>query len=254
MKAGSILWMEYKRNLAYRSSALFSLLASVVSVLVQMALWKYLYQNNGERAAYMTSYVILSAALSVIYSIEIHNLISDKIAEGNFALELLKPVDFLTIHYMRYMGKIFNQLTFRVLPLLILFFPFLYGQVRAVSVLRAFPYILLGHVLYTALFMLSGLLSFVMVESWAVRRLMDNTITLLSGAVIPLAIFPGILQSIARLLPFQYLYDYPLRIMLGELSGGGEYSWGLFIEAVWALILAAAVYLVYRAVVRRCVV
>lgn len=249
-----IFKMEYRRCLVYKSEVLFSVVSSVISILVQMALWKYLYRDNWARAEYMTAYVILSVILGIIYSNTIYYTITEKIANGNFALELLKPVDFLVLHYMRSLGNICGQISFRAVPISILFWPIISKNINIILAIKALPFIVAGHIFCTALFMWCGLISFVIVESWAIRRLTDNTISFLAGAVIPIAIFPDSLEKIVRALPFQYLYDYPIRIILGELTGCEIYMKGLMSIVHGVLVMWVVVFVTFRLAIRNCTI
>ena len=139
-----IFKMEYRRCLVYKSEVLFSVVSSVILILVQMALWKYLYRDNWARAEYMTAYVILSVILGIIYSNTIYYTITEKIANGNFALELLKPVDFLVLHYMRSLGNICGQISFRAVPISILFWPIISKNINIILAIKALPFIVAG--------------------------------------------------------------------------------------------------------------
>ena len=57
-------------------------------------------------------------------------------------------------------------------------------------------------------------------ESFAVQLIVRWCSDLLSGQIIPLLFFPGILQKIVLALPFAAIYSTPLLIYIGKISYG----------------------------------
>ena len=54
---GSIM-IELKGKLIYKSNILFTMFAALASILVQIALWQYLYRDDAAMMGYMMGYVI----------------------------------------------------------------------------------------------------------------------------------------------------------------------------------------------------
>ena len=62
-----------------------------------------------------------------------------------------------------------------------------------------------------------------------------------SGWVVPLAMFPAVLQNLLVYLPFRYLLSFPIEILLGDLSRG-EIALGFAMQAAWI----GLVFAIYR--------
>ncbi|MBI2518939.1 MAG: ABC-2 family transporter protein [Bdellovibrio sp.] len=62
---------------------------------------------------------------------------------------------------------------------------------------------------------LAGLVAFWLEETWVLRVLLNIITTFLSGAVIPLDLFPQTLKSILAYSPFPYMVYYPVKVAMG---------------------------------------
>src|SRR6266567_4036899 len=65
---------------------------------------------------------------------------------------------------------------------------------------------------------------FFLLAFWATRanallEIQDALIFLLAGQVAPVALLPGPLQLLARVLPFRYMIGFPVEVLLGHLTG-----------------------------------
>ena len=76
---------------------------------------------------------------------------------------------------------------------------------------------------------------------------------LLSGQIVPLIFFPGLLQSIVLALPFAAIYSTPLLIYVGTIPPQ-NYARALALQVVWLVVFSVLSALVWRAAQRRVVV
>jgi ABC-2 type transport system permease protein len=245
--------MSFKNAFVYRSSVIFSILGSVFWVLVQIALWSFIYQGEPEMITYMTAYVIVANIVGMFYSRDMMTMIGGKVASGNFAYDLIRPVNIITMSYRTLLGSLTSGLILRALPQVLIFLPVLIKSVALSNILPSLAAILIGHFLYIILYALLGFLAFIVIEIWPFRRLLDDTIRFVSGSVVPLALFPTWLQRLSDFLPFKYLYDFPLRLLLNQLEGSDVIK-GLLISAAWTAALGILLLLSYRSAVNKCTV
>lgn len=64
-----------------------------------------------------------------------------------------------------------------------------------------------------------------------------------SGAMIPLIFLPDWFQTVAYYMPFSYIVDYPIRLLLGDSPG----TWGIFVQCAWIAVLYALGMFIYKA-------
>ncbi len=77
--------------------------------------------------------------------------------------------------------------------------------------------------------------------------------TFLSGFVVPIAFFPGALQTVARALPFAALVNGPVEVFL-EKQQGLDLLGALLLQAMWAATLLLAGRLMLAGATRKVVV
>ncbi len=74
-------------------------------------------------------------------------------------------------------------------------------------------------------------------------------IFLLAGQVAPVALLPGILQSLAIVLPFRYMIGFPIELLIGQLNPA-QLLTDFAYQFAWFVVAAALSLLVWRIGVR----
>jgi len=95
-----------------------------------------------------------------------------------------------------------------------------------------------------------ALLAFWSARADALLTLQDSLIFLLAGQVAPIALLPGILQSVAVVLPFRYMVSFPVEVLTGSLSGA-ELTSGFTIQLVWLATASILTLAIWRRGVQR---
>lgn len=248
------IFIGFKSKFIYKTEIFFTIIASIIEILVQMALWKYLYHNDAEMIKYMMGYVVFSNIIRIIYSNRIYYVLSDKIESGDFALDLIKPINIVWFSYLKSLGEVLAQIMLQALPLILVFLPIINSIMAWGNLVLCLLSFIAGHILYTLIYAIIGFSSFVFIESWALRRLLDDTINFISGALLPIVLFPAPLKKIALVLPFHYLFDFPLKLLLNTDTDIKYIINGFMGVSVWIIGLGTLLILVYRLSIRACVV
>lgn len=248
--------ISIKKALHYRWHNVFYIMGSLLSTVSIVLLWQYIYRANMEMRQYMTVYAILSNLISLLYSGRFANCVADKVYKGTFAVDLLRPMHFLRLNFMEATGETLAELIVRGIPICIVLFGVYWGLVRNIDpayALLGVAAVFLAFLFYMMLFTVIGFLAFRFYEIWPFTRLMNDTIRFFSGCFIPIALFPAWMQTPVRLMPFQYLYSFPIEVIL---KGSGCESIGLnfAILIIWDIVIAVVMIFVYRRALFRCVV
>lgn len=252
----SYFFISFKNSIVYRSGVIFSIIGSIIWMLISMALWTFVYQHDASQIEYMITYVILSQIIGMFYSGGMSDAIAGKVHSGDFALDLIRPVNFLAIEYSRLLGTVCSTVLLRGVPVVLVFLPVLIQNARFNSVghiLCAVLAVMLSHILYIVIYSLIGFMSFTFFEVWPFNRLMNDTIRLLSGSFIPLALFPHWLGAIASILPFRFMYSFPIQLLIGEI-GWDQILQNFIILCVWLTALGALLLLTYKRSINKCIV
>ncbi len=80
--------------------------------------------------------------------------------------------------------------------------------------------------------------------------LVDHVRQFFSGAVVPLAFFPGWLQDLAGVLPFKYMTYFPTTVFMGKISVG-DFWMGTVLQCVWLALILVAIDVVWKPGMRR---
>ena len=230
------IYITLKNNFAYRWPVLFSTLSSVISVAVLIFLWKYLYGNNPEMFDYMVRYTILSNIFSFFYCRGMASRIGGKVADGNFVFDLLKPINIFVMAWQREIAELISNFLIRGIPVILVYLFFLIRNGVYYNIFFCITSLLMSHVLFILMYSLLGFMSFVLINIWPFQRVLEDTIRLFGGGIIPLSLLTGKLYLIANILPFRLLYSFPLEIILGKVQIKQIY-FNFMIEIIWIILL-----------------
>jgi len=239
--------------MVYRWSALFSITGSVLYIAINLMLWRFLYRDTPEMVSYMTKYTIVSNIIGMFYARGIAGRIGGKVSSGAFVTDLIRPINFFSMSWQMEFAGICSNLLLRGLPVILVYSPFLIMNAGYYNILMVLYAIALGHVLFLLIYALLGFSAFILIEIWPFGRLLDDTIRLLAGGFIPLAILPGFIRKIAYVLPFRFLYTFPLELLFGTADMNVLYE-NFVVLTVWICVFVALNVVMYRFALRKAVV
>jgi ABC-2 type transport system permease protein len=113
-----------------------------------------------------------------------------------------------------------------------------------------FCFAIWGAYLIRTLFLwLLGMITFWTTRVSAIFELYMALELLLSGRLVPLALMPGWVRTIAAFLPFQWTFGFPIEALIGRLSPQGLLT-GLGMQALWIVGGGVLVSIFWRASIR----
>lgn len=246
-----ILINSFKTQYVYKAQVLSKILFCILSYLIQMYIWKSV--NLASETAlynieYMSGYVLISSIISVFIAFDMNYIpiVEAKVRSGDIGEELIIPVNFLIYNFFEYLGKCLFKFMFNVLPLCAFFFLF---KVSAKVHLANTGYFCVAVMFAVSIFflinMICGMLSFWFLSIGNLHIIIDSSISLFSGSIIPLWLIPEKLTSIYEILPFKYLFYYPISIILGLVNVQQIVRIFLY-EIVWTACLFALAVFIYN--------
>lgn len=221
-KYRSIANRSLQNVLAYRISYVMTFLANFVNLLAIYFLWMGIYNGREYIGGYswdqMKTYLLVTFLANSVLSWYSEMSISGKILDGSVAVDLLKPINFQTARLAETLGTSLLEGAMSAI-ILVLFTSFLSGVTLPHSPLVYLLFIisLLGAIMVKfGVVYLAALLCFWSTGSMGIVWTRVAVTNLLSGALVPLAFFPGWLEQAALLLPFQSIIHTPTMIFLGQ--------------------------------------
>lgn len=245
--------ISLKNSIVYRWSVLFSIIGSILFVAINLMLWRFLYRDDADMIAYMTKYTIVSNIIGMFYARGIAGRIGDKVATGAFVTDLIRPINLFTMAWQMELAGICAGLLMKGLPVILVYLPFLIANGGYYNIPAVLLAVALGHILFVLIYSLLGFSAFILIEIWPFRRLLDDTIRLLAGGFIPLAILPTFVGRIAYALPFRFLYSFPLELLFGKADMSKALE-NFAVLLVWIVVFGVLNVLMYRQALKKAVV
>jgi ABC-2 type transport system permease protein len=107
-----------------------------------------------------------------------------------------------------------------------------------------------AYLIRTMFLSLLGMITFWTTRVSAIFELAIALELLLSGRLVPLPLMPGWAEDVAKVLPFQWTFYFPIQSLVGDFSRA-ELLGGLAVQALWIAILTGLAVVFFRLAVRR---
>jgi len=252
------LWqVNWAEQWQYRANLIMYILYWLVSPIIYLAVWTSIAKTNGNVNGltandFITYYMILLIVDQLTSNIIIH-IFAYKVQDGTLSGELIKP-----IHPML-MGTLVNDIAFKSLNLIVLtpiwitlalLFKPDFASVSISGILLSIPAILLGYMIN---FLLSGTitsLAFWTTRVYSIHEFYYACILLFAGQFVPLQLMPGLIQNIAKFLPFQLFMYLPIQIIQGHMTTSDVIQ-GYITGIIWLVVALMLFRLVWREGVKR---
>jgi ABC-2 type transport system permease protein len=181
--------------------------------------------------------------------------LSNRIRTGDVVIDLYRPADLQLWWLALWLGRSGFQVAARGIP------PILLG---ALAFDLRWPHplwhwlpfalaVLLASIIGFAVRFLANLSAFWLLDNRGIEQLLTVLVSFFSGLVLPIDLFPGWLEGLARALPFASMIQLPVELYLGRHQGWGlvgVLAWQLW----WVVVLLLAGRAMLAAATRRVVV
>lgn len=246
-----------QRFVQYRSELVIDFVGKIlIPIGVQLLLWKAVTEatDTGEIA----NYDFDALARYSLFSIVIYNLmkadytereIARSIREGDLSKFLSKPIDFALYYFAVFLADntpvmVSAMLLYALCGALGIITPdVLAVMLCAIATLSAMA------VAYLMGFLVA-MLAFWMDEVWTLFVMKNLTLWFLTGQLVPLDMFPKVVQEIGKFLPFGYLAYFPTKVLTASLSTA-EVALGLLAVLSWVVVFYIAYKLFWSLALRK---
>ena len=244
--------------LAYRLEVVVQIASASIVALLSWSLWSAVYQDRTEVAGYgaaeMTTYVVVAWVVTTFYGNRVDQWLSGRYREGLIAVDLLRPWSLQAHLYLRDLGRALCMLLLTTAPLLA--WTFLLLPLRRPSLSAALLFgvsLLLAHAISFGFSWLVGMAAFRLRNAAGLAYLKSTLIGLLSGALVPLDLYPPAVRRVLLLLPFQGMSHTPASLLIEKLPPSAAPG-ALAVQALWAAGLALLGAGAFRQATRRMVI
>lgn len=215
--------ISWSRYTAYRLNFVLQVIGpAAVFFFIKYNLWSSIYQGDAELVIkgynfdQMITYHIWAFVVGLLAQGHTALNLALDIRMGRISSYLIYPFNFWEFHTASFLGFQVLQLCIASLSLIIF---------SLIGILPGFTWadllLGIGICLYVSFFWFllqyfTGILSFWLEETWILRVILQLITVFLSGAIIPLDLFPDFLREVLFYTPFPYLTYYPIKIFMGQ--------------------------------------
>jgi ABC-2 type transport system permease protein len=249
-----------QQMLAYRAGFFLGLLGNLFFLLSMFYLWRVLLKNPrfthalGWDWSQMKAYLLIGFITGILVSTFTDYTMANRIRTGDVALDLARPIDYQKARFSETLGvALFEFCTaVSVCAIVVAVFGGMQPPTLQAGLLFTVSLLLVVPLKFGIVYM-SGLVCFWTTNYLGVSWSRQAIVNIMSGALVPIVLFPVWLQGVANVLPFQAIVWTPARIYLGTIHGTEAAMW-LAIEAAWGVGLWILARLMWKVAVRKLVI
>ncbi|NYI04284.1 ABC transporter permease [Allostreptomyces psammosilenae] len=245
---GSVARGSFRRYATYRAATLAGLFTNTVFGFILAYTFAALWQARPGLGGYDTSqavtYIWVSQGLLVTVAVwggGFQDDVQTRIRDGDIVVDLYRPVDFQLWWLASDLGRAaFHLLARGIVPLAVGALAFHLRMPVSASTWVAFLLsVALAVVVSFGIRYLVSLAGFWLLDSEGLRTVALLLGMFFSGMLLPIALFPGALGEVARIMPWSAMIQIPGDVFL-ERRTGGDLAAAFGFQAAWALVLLAA--------------
>jgi ABC-2 type transport system permease protein len=221
----AVAFVTYKEWAAYRSHMLISLFVGPIQFIVQVFIWRAVFEHREvlggltleQMITYYAVVTIINYLVMDFADWNLHMLIHT----GRFVTYVIRPVSHRFFALSQKVGHRALGFLWEFIPVYCLFVFVFRIELVPAHAGWALCSAALGFLMTFYINYCIGILGFWLIRGEGVRRMIMIFSMLFRGVFIPLVFFPLFLQKILFFLPFQFATYVPIRVFLGsyELAG-----------------------------------
>jgi ABC-2 type transport system permease protein len=250
-----------QKAMAREATYRFDVFTTIASVLVRVYLlrmvWTALYLRNVAPAELplhaIITYSTVALLMGLVMDIDQTRSLHDNLHSGVIATDFMKPIIVPLYFFSDGTGEVLFHAVL-IIPSLLFALLIVHIDVPGPLVLGAFALsFFLGYFVGFFINFILNCIAFWTLEIHAARLIVTWVTDLFGGEIIPLVIFPAVLQKIAFALPFAAMFSTPLLIYVGVIPPS-RYLEAIGLQLLWLAVLGFVSMLVWRAGAKRVVV
>jgi ABC-2 type transport system permease protein len=231
LRLEAVKWLQtmqvaWSNRMAYKLHfALLVLGPTLVFFFVKYNLWTSIYAMDGVSALQgydlrqMLSYQVWVMVVSFLAQGYNSMNLSEDIRLGRISSYLVYPFEFWQFHTADFLANQGIQLVVAAFTVLVTWSTGWIELPGWTTLAAGTGFALLVGLFWFAVLYGLGLFAFWLEETWVLRVMFVTVSTFLSGAILPLEIYPDWMRQLLAYTPFPYVTFVPVKVLLGEYTG-----------------------------------
>lgn len=245
-------------SLQFRLSTCVVIIGNLIYLILIYFLWKAIYASvntdsvNGMTFEDTMIYLVLATALFSFMEMYLVWEMGRNIQTGKIILDIIKPMKFPVFMFFQFSGNFIMSFFTTFLPTFIVVYIITCGAIHlGINLLFFIASIVLGLLINFSIDFLIGTTCLYTESTWGVNIMKEVIVLLLSGATVPIAFFPEPLKTIVYYLPFQAIYNTPLRLLIDYSLSFSERFQMLGVQIFWLMIMTVLSHLFWNLSLKR---
>jgi ABC-2 type transport system permease protein len=217
---------QIQLSFVYRINYIFGILSSFLTVFASYCIWSSIYTNNPRSGLefnlnQILLYSTVGVGIRITTQTGVIGYIQNMVSTGAISVELLKPISLQLRVLFRDVGIIIRRLIFEFLVIFvisILIFRIKLDDITIQNSLFFIVLIILGFIIVFFMDYMISMMSFWVTQLWGFNFAKNQILTVFSGALIPLWVYPKSLKTIIEFTPFPYIYGFPLEALIKGIT------------------------------------
>jgi ABC-2 type transport system permease protein len=249
-----LLKISFINRLDYRQELFMSLFIGVMIFTGQAVFWGAVFWDrevvNGFNYEDILVYYLFVRIVSEIVDSKLGFRLSDMIVDGQITNFLIKPFKIRLWVMFEEFGRIIPNLFFKAGVYTILYLiVFNSISINWIMLPLFLVVVMLSYLISYNIYFLVGCVAFWSDNSRSLNYTLGRIVMFLSGGLIPMSFFPGMMQDILKYLPFKYIFDLPISVITRDINWG-EFGLGVAVQVVWIGILTWVVSTIFARAVK----
>lgn len=236
--------MQFRQYNIYKSNFWLFTLNRIIEVLVYISVWEAIYNQTGDAGGFtiekMITYYILVTAIKSFALWGINEDMAHSIRTGKINKELLNPLTYFEYYFGMNLGELaFASVTGFAAFIICSIAWGITLPISLINFLLSILVILLGIPITFFIQMIVGTVGFYSSSIWGMQIFRKSIISIFSGIIAPITLFPTWFQNLSKFLPFKELIYTPVNIWLGQAQTSEiifvvikQILWGIFLYII----------------------
>jgi len=246
---------EIAQQSVYRGAWIIFMLANICVPIISLLIWRTALANGAQLPIdeqYVTTYFVLLGFVTMATSSWMAPFLANDIRLGKLSSWMIRPASLLVRWVSNNLSEKFLKL-FALVPMIGIVWWIFRGSMNIPASpgrwLLFLVSIVFGAILVFTIDLLIAALAFWMDDVSALVQARVIIASVLSGAVVPLALMPEWSRGFVDHQPFRYTVSFPVEIVAGDLSGHDLLA-GLGIQLGYVVVTGVIARLVWAAGIR----
>ena len=225
-KYASLVKMSIQSALAYRGVIIIEWFIDAWSVAIMLYVWRTVFATEATQiGSYdwqrMKTYLVLAYAINAFSASGVIWQMGSLIRNGDIATQLTRPISFLGAQFSAQVGSslVSGVIGMGLVTLLSVVVLGLLPPVSALGLVLFLMALTLGYLLRFCFDYIIAMCACWLTNTQGINWIVWFGVRLISGAVIPITLFPGWLRTFASIAPFHGIVADPIAIYLGDAQG-----------------------------------